>query len=507
MRAPGKFTSMPAPVGGLNDRDSIVEMKPNEAIILDNWWVYPTYVGIRKGRTPWVTGLPSTVKTLMEYSPVSGVSKLLAVCSGNVYNVTDQGVAGSPIHTGLTEDECQEAMITTPGGSFLVFVNGADKMRAYNGSAFSEPTVTAVDSATFVHVAMFKNRLFFAQKDSLKVFYLPVNSFGGAASELDLGSVFQHGGYVMAVYNWTIDAGDGIDDKFVVITSNGEVAVYTGTDPSSIDTWSLTGVFYLGSPVSRRCGVKYGGDLIMTTLEGVYPLSSSLLSSTINRAAAITDKIQNSVSLAMGQYINNFGWQVSVYPDNNMLILNIPAGDGANFQFVQNTITGAWTKFTGWNATTWLSIADGLYYGDDNSVQKAWDGYLDDEEVITADVLPSFQYFGSLANNKYFTLVKPYLMSAGKPSILYGMNADFVEADPEGVFNYENDGVMIWNQMYWNQDSMKWGGGIVKITSGWHTVGTVANAAALRMKIQNNGADTRFMNWSTVYQIGGILNY
>lgn len=507
MRPVAKHTSMPAPVGGLNDRDSIVEMKPNEAVISTNWWMLPTYVAIRKGRTPWVTGLPGKVKSLMEYAPTSGNSKILAVCSGNIYDVTTQGVAGSPIHTGLTEDQCQEAMITTPGGSFLVFVNGSDKMHTYNGSVFATPTVNAVDSATFVHVCSFKNRLFFAQKNSLKIFYLPVNSFGGNANELDLGSVFQHGGYVMAVYNWTIDAGDGMDDKFVVITSNGEVAVYTGTDPSSIDTWALTGVFYLGAPVARRCGTKYGGDLIMNTLEGVYPLSTSLLSATVNRAAAITDKIQNSVSLAVGQYLDNFGWQVAVYPDNNMLILNIPAGNGANYQYVQNTITGAWTKFTGWNASVWLSIADGLFYGDDNSVQKAWEGYLDDATPITADVLPSFQYYGNLASNKYFTMVKPYLMSSGSPSILYGMNADFVDEAPQGVFNYEPPGGMIWGSMQWDTASMKWGGGVTRILGGWHTVGTVANAASLRMQIQNNGAETRFMNWSTVYQTGGILNY
>lgn len=503
--ATGKSTSMPAPVGGLNDRDSIVEMKPNEAVILTNWWVLPTYVAIRKGRQPWVTGLPSTVKSLMEYSPASGGNKLLAIASGNVYDVTNPGVAGSPVHTGLTNDECQEAMLTTPGGSFLVFVNGVNKMRCYNGTTFTQPSVTNVDSATFAHVAVFKNRLFFAAKNSISLWYLPVKSFAGAASELDLGSVFQHGGYIMAVYNWTIDAGDGMDDKLVAITSNGEVAVYTGTDPSSASTWSLTGVFYLGSPIARRCGTKYGGDLIMNTLEGVFPLSSALLSSTINRTAAITDKIQNSVSIAAGEYIENFGWQVTIYPDVNMLILNIPAGNGANYQYVQNTITGAWTKFTGWNASVWLSVTDGLYYGDDNSVQKAWVGNFDGTDSITADVLPSFQYYGNLANNKYFTMVKPYLMSSGAPSILYGMNADFVESDPQGVFNYEPPGNMTWGSMTWG--TMSWGGSVVRISGGWHTVGTVANAASLRLQVQNNGAETRFMNWSTVYQVGGILNY
>jgi hypothetical protein len=54
---------------------------------------------------------------------------------------------------------------------------------------------------------------------------------------------------------------------------------------------------------------------------------------------------------------------------------------------------------------------------------------------------------------------------------------------------------------------MIWGGGLVPITGGWHTVGAVANTAALRMKIQNNGSDVRFMNVSYFYNHGNVLNY
>ena len=55
----------------------------------------------------------------------------------------------------------------------------------------------------------------------------------GAASMFDLGQIFTEGGYLMAMATWTVDAGYGVDDLAVFITSEGEVAVYRG------GTWLL----------------------------------------------------------------------------------------------------------------------------------------------------------------------------------------------------------------------------------------------------------------------------
>ncbi len=76
--ATARATSIPAPVGGLNDRDSIADMKPQYALILDNWWPYPSYVGVRKGSSNHVTGFANPVQTLVEYLPTSGGAKLFA---------------------------------------------------------------------------------------------------------------------------------------------------------------------------------------------------------------------------------------------------------------------------------------------------------------------------------------------------------------------------------------------------------------------------------------------
>jgi len=498
-------TSIPACVGGLNDRDGIAEMPPSDAVILENWWPYPSYLGIRKGSSSHVTGLPSTVETLVEYLPTTGGSTLFAAAGTSIYNVTTAGAVGAAVQTGLSNARWENAQITTPGGSFLYLVNGVDSPRLWNGTAWttitgaSSPAITGVTTTLLAHVQLFKNRLFFVEKNAMRVWYLPVNSVGGAAASLDFGSIFRLGGFVQAVYTWTIDAGSGADDHFVVLSSNGEVAVYSGTDPSSASAWNLVGVFTLGRPIGRRCGIKFGGDLAINCMEGVFPLGKGLLSSSVDRRVALTDKIQNSVSLAANSYSANYGWQLCQYPDNNMLILNVPAGNGQNYQYAQNTITGAWTKFTGWNATVWLNAATGLYYGDGNSIQKAWTGNLDGTVPIQADVLPAFSYFGNKARNKYFTMVRPYLQSTGNPSVLYGLNTDFNASDPQGALSYTPPTGMVWGSMVWG--SMVWGGGLTPITA-WQTVGAVCNSAAVRLKIQNNGSDVRFSNMDYLYQQG-----
>jgi hypothetical protein len=506
--ATARSTSIPAPTNGLNDRDSIADMSPKDAVILTNWWPYPSYIETRKGSTNHVTGFANPVETLVEYLPPAGNAQLFAAAGTSIFNATTAGAVGAAVQTGLTNARWQSANITTPGGSFLYLVNGVDAPRLWNGTTWtavtgvSSPAITGVTTTTLAHVCLFKNRLFFTENNSMRAWYLPVNSIGGAASSLDFGSVFRMGGRVEACFTWTIDAGSGADDHFVVITSNGEVAVYAGTDPSSASAWRIVGVYTLGRPLGRRCGVKFGGDLAVNTTEGLFPLGRGLLSSTVNRTDPLTDKIQNSTNQAAQAYRQNNGWQVEVFPDANMLLLNIPAGNEQNFQYAQNTITGAWAKFTGWNAHCLLNASSGLYFGSNNAVVKAWVGEVDVTNPIQADVLPAFSYFGAKARNKFFTMVRPYILTNGSPSIDYSLNIDFAEQQPTGSLAYIPPTGMVWGSMTWG--TMTWGGSLVPV-QGWNTVGAVANAASIRLRVLNNGSVVRLSSVDYLHQVGGIL--
>lgn len=507
-RPTARTSSIPSPIGGLNDRDSISDMKPTDAVILTNWFPYPSYLGVRDGSQTFATGFSAPVETLAEYLPASGSPKIFAVSNGAIYDATAGGAIGSAMVSGLLNSRFQTQGITTPGGSFMYFVNGVDNPRLWNGTTWtavtnaSTPAITGITTSTFVHVTLFKNRLFFVQNNSMNLWYLPVNSVGGAASMLDLGSVFRKGGRIEAVYTWTIDAGAGADDHLVVISSNGEVAVYQGTDPSSAATFGIVGVFVLGRPLGRRCGTKIGGDLAINTTEGILPLSRTLLSASIDKRNSLTDKIQNSVSEAANAYGSNFGWQVELFPEGTMMLLNIPAGNGQNFQYVQNTITGAWAKFTGWNAHCLLPASSGLYYGSNNTIEKAWVGATDNGVGILADVLPAFSQFGQKARNKFFTMVRPNILSNGNPSINYGLNVDYAIQEPTGTLNFIAPTGMTWGSMVWG--SMTWGGSLVQQTR-WQTVGAVADSAAIRLRVLGNGAEVRLSNVDYLHQLGGAL--
>jgi hypothetical protein len=106
---------------------------------------------------------------------------------------------------------------------------------------YQAPAITGVTTTTLTQPTLFKNRMWFIQKDTLKAWYLPTSSIGGAAQVLDLSAVARLGGTLVSMAAWTIDAGYGVDDNLVFITDQGEVIVYRGTDPASASTWALIG--------------------------------------------------------------------------------------------------------------------------------------------------------------------------------------------------------------------------------------------------------------------------
>lgn len=499
--------TMPAPVGGLNDRDALASMPVTDAVILRNWWPEPSRLVTRAGSQEWVTGLPGQVETLCQYAATDGTYEVFALAGGGLYDVTDPGEAPDPIISGLSSSQWEPVSISTAGGNFLYLFNGLDKPLLYDGADWEQiddtttPGITGVDTTFLKQGVVFKSRLFMVQRNSMKVWYLPAASLGGAAEEIDLGSVFQRDGYIVGLYSWTIDAGAGSDDHLVVLSSNGEAAVYAGTDPSNISTWNLVGLFFVGKPIGNRPVTKFGGDLLLLCERGVVTLSAALLTADVDRRSALSDKVQNGVAAAMRDYGINFGWEVTTYPQQNALIVNVPASNG-KYQYLMNLITKAWTTFEGWNANTFLDSGFGLLSGGAGDVRLCWVGNNDGDTPIECEVLQAFQDFKSASQVKYFTMVRPYLRSSGSPSILYGLNGDYNPEEVYGSYTYKAPTGMIWGSMVWGD--MYWGGGLRNITS-WRTTGRTYHSAAVRLKLQGNGAVTEWTNTNFVFKMGGLL--
>ena len=506
-RTTANVASLPAPVGGWNARDALANMAPTDAVYLENMFPSVSNVNLRGGYVEHATGLPAAVETLMTYNSGSDV-KLFAMSDGSIFDVTSAGTAGSALVASLSNSQWEYTNVTTSGGSFLYTANGVDKPLLYDGTNWtaidnvSSPAITGVTSTNLIQPTLFKNRVWFIEKDTLKAWYLPVASVGGAANVLDLSSVMHLGGKLQAMATWTIDAGYGVDDNLVFITDQGEVAVYRGTDPSNASTWSLIGVWVIGAPISRRCMTKYGGDLLILTLDGLIPFASALQSSRLDPNIALSDKIQGAFAAAARTYKDTFGWALLYNPLNNALIVNVPVASGQQ-QFVMNNITQAWCNFTGWNASCWALVQNEPYFGGNTFVAKAWttgdNGYSVNGEPIRAKALQAFNYFETRGVVKYFTRARPSIFSNGLPAVVIGINTDFQTFDQTGALSFSPSVAGLWDSGLW--DVALWGSDVV-ISNNQAGVTGIGYCGAISFTSSSENLQIQWASTDVVYQIG-----
>jgi len=500
-----RTSSLQAPTGGLNAKDPIAAMKETEAVTLENWFPTPSSVDIRNGMVEHVTGM-SAVQTLALYN--DGVTpKLFGVAGNSIYDVTTAGPVGAAVVSGLTNSRFQSLNMGTAGGFYLMMVNGADKLQYYDGSVWTVDggtyIITGVDTADCIHINNFKNRVWLIEKESFNAWYLPVSSIGGAAANLDLSGLFRLGGYLMAMANWTIDNAAGVDDYAAFITSEGEVALYRGTDPSSSTTWALVGTFRMGRPIGRRCFCKAGADVLVITTDGAFPLSKALLTDRSQLNLAATDKISPIFNQDIQSYGTVFGWQPIIHPFGQKLIINVPTTEETEaHQYVMNTTHGAWTKFTGWEAICWEVLGDLLYFGGADGVYQADTGLSDNDSEITCVAQQAFSYFGNRTGIKKWSMARCIFTSTGtvNPAIL--LNVDFAENRTTVPPSYTGSDGSIWDVAPW--DTSSWTSGDT-ITKRWQTVTGVGYAGGIRVVTQTKNITCKWAATDFVYEYGATI--
>ena len=365
--------------------------------------------------------------------------------------------------------------------------------------------ITGIDSSKFVNVNLFKNRLYFTEKDTLNAWYLPVDAIGGLAKPLYFGGIARNAGYLQAMGTWTLDAGQGADDYAVFVTSMGEVIVYNGTNPDVEAEWALKGVWQLGQTFNRRCFFKWSGDLLLLTQDGLVPLASALQSSRLDPRVNLTDKIYYAVSQAATQYYANFGWQINYFASENMLILSIPTNLGME-QFVMHTITKSWARFTGIQGYCWEVSGDAdMHFGSDGYVGTFYSALDDDGSNITATAQQAYSYFDSPGQLKRFTLVRPILQSTGGvPSVLCGISVDFDTQSQLGAVSFNPATLTegIWDISKW--DNAIWSGGLIT-TKIWQGVTGIGYTGSVNLNVASRGIELHWASTDYVMERGGVV--
>ena len=501
--------SIPAPVGGWNARDSLANMDPMDAVTMVNLWPHVSSVQLRGGFSRYATGLSGEVQSLLTYNGAATSELWAFTASGDLCNASAAGAVPAATLSSLGSGYWEYSNIATAGGNYMVAVDGVDPLLLYNGTSWasitgvSTPAITGVTTSTLNNVCLHKNRLWFLQKNTLKAWYLPTSSIAGAASAFDLSAVARKGGYLVDVDTWTIDAGYGVDDNLVFITSEGECIVYAGTDPASASTWSLIGVWQLGAPIGPRCMLKWAGDLLILTYDGLIPLASALQSSRLDPRVALSDKIQGAISAATDGVSNApaaRGWEVFYYARQNALWINVPVATDQEQQYAMNTITKSWTQFTGWPSNCWALYNDKPYFGGPSYIGNAWDStYADNGAAIPTQCIQAFNYFDTRGVKKYFTRIRPSIFTDGVPAISVGMNVDFDLSNTTAPLSFVSPTYGLWDTATW--DSGIWGQGLV-VTNAWLGVTGIGYCGGIQMQTASMGMQIQWASTDVVFQSG-----
>lgn len=524
-RQVSRVSSQPAPVRGLDAYDSLVTMPEGYAITLRNLFAQPYGCQVRRGFVLHQTGLPSAIETLMSHNFAAADAKLYAFSNNKLFDVTTANGTPSDLTGALTITNNRWQHINFPNiaGVHMVAVNGADDMLWFepDGTTITPvvagdgtgDTISGVDPANLIDVYSHQKRLWFVEKDSSLAWYLPSEQITGVAQSFNPGINWTRGGYLNQIITWTIDDGNGADDHLVFISSMGEVSVYQGIDPSSVDTWSLQGVYYAGAPVGRRAAVRYGGDIAIVTQHGLVMLSSLLQSTKVNPTDQNQGRmVQQLISANVSLNGSDFGWQPFVFPGANMFLINMPANNGSHFQLAMNDITMAWSEFIGYNAKCWELHNELPFFGDaDGRVCRAWEQFTDAATVVGSTVTPgddiqwevqtAFSQFGSPGQQKHFKMVRPIIMANGRVAVSIACQVEYTFKNPLAPVSLPSAGLGIWDSAVWG--GAVWDGGLVTYKR-WAVVQGIGTSASLRMLGRSND-ETYFASLDWLHEVGGVM--
>lgn len=497
--------TFPAPVGGWNARDALADMDPRDAVALVNWYPKPSYVEFRGGHASHATGMTGNGKTLATYNAMTGTNKLYCYTGSGIYDVSSAGAVGAS-KLSRTNGKHQWTMFGDGSSNWLIAVNGVDKPAYFDGTTWtavdgvSTPALTGITTTKLVDVNVFKGRLFFLETDSLAFWYLTAGAAGGALTKFDLSGEAPRGGYLMSMFTITRDSGAGQDDLAGFITSEGEVIVYQGNNPSSANTWAKVGTYFVSKPLGRRCTMQYGGDCVILTQNGTFLLSQAMQSAVINYKDALSDKILNAFTDAARTYGTTFGWESILYPAQSAMLVNVPiAEDGTHEQYVMNTLTKAWCRFTGWNAETFGDLNGELYFARGTSVYKCW--------TSTADAGSNIAFYGKQAFSDYGDprkkqpkMFMPILSVNGNVAFGADIDVDFKDEEMTGTVSYTATSGAVWDSAVW--DGAFWQSGMEIVRQWTSPAEWEGRWLSGKVKIASNTLSCQWSASTMIYEPG-----
>ena len=479
--------NLPAPMSGVMTAVPLSQMNPANTITTINMRSNAYGLSVRKGYRQWCQNIPAGdgVKTIIPGNSSGRLNtgdRLFAVTNDGIYEITTFGQVPAKRVDFPNKDVdagwCSWHNFTNAGG--LQYILICDLINGYYFYDFqldtfskvlpgtAPGTINGVDPAEFCFVTVWKNRVWFVQRDSTRGWYLDtVGIFTGKVTPFDFGSKFRYGGFLKGLYSWTLDAGMGVDDHLVATSSEGDVLVYTGTDPTTAGGFGMKGVWFIGeTPRGRRGASEFGGDLLIASQFGLVPLSRLVSGMADTEQLYLTQQINPLYRLRYEDREQLFGFEAKFCPAEGLIFILWPKLDNkSHVQLVYEATTQSWTVYLDIPMLTVETYRGKTYMGTrDNEVFTLEAGpdrvMLDPEETPLAvdfGLITAFSDFGMPSKFKRAQFIRPMFIADSVPTYAVAARYDYDISDIGSTPPYSPFTIGVWDDGTW--DDAIWGGG------------------------------------------------
>lgn len=449
--------------------------------------------------------------------------EMFGASDGNIFNMTspaDPDLEETADVTGQTSNYYATANYATVGGNFLYAVNGTDSPQLYDGATWttitgvSTPAITGVTTSTLSHVNVYRNRLFFVQGSTMNVWALPVDALGGAAIQISLAGVFQKGGAVLFTATWSLDSGSGLDDKLVVMSTEGEIAVYQGSDPSDPADWTIVGVYDAPKPLGKNAFTKAGGDLIIETEQGLIPITAMVVK---DKAALSISAVSRNIEpdwITDARTRRSLPWEIVKWPSRQRAIISCPVTGEESITppwcYVVNTTTGAWCKRTGWNTRCLVLHNEFVYFGtNDGKIMQMEITGSDNGAIYYPVAVLGWDHFGAPGFQKTIISARATFTVATDPIVQLSASSDYtisLPTPPNVAADVDSPGewdVGLWDEALWDTGTT-----LMVYRTGWESINVSGAVLAPQLQFSMGNLVTprgEFTALDVLYEAGELM--
>ncbi len=512
------------------------DIGPDSAILLWNMVAGEYGVTVRQGTKVFAENLENAslvngdVRTIMYYNSVvsqisGGVDFIFAVTDAGIYDISAGGAGPWDFVPATTLEWptqggdagwCSYMNYTNVAGDHFILV--CDEENGYyifDGTTWAQGTFTGSptpDAEDLVQITEWQGRIWFVEKNTATAWFLDPLALAGAIEPVDVGTRFKKGGHLVQNATWTLDDADGMDDKFVQISSTGDVLVWEGVDPTVATDLTLIGRWFIGSvPEGRRVMSNWGGDIAIISTLGVVKVSALLRGdNALNTESHLTSNITRYIRAEMDITKDFFGWSLETDPSQSISILAAPRRNlsASPVQFIVNTVTHAWSMFRGLDIRCMDKNTEGLFFGTSDGRVMLSAGIADNVSLdgLSADTIPfsflsHYWHMGSPAKWKRPQFIRPAWIGKAQPVYTIEMRYDFslqeASPPPAGIPNAGSAwDTAAWDLNLWQGDAQEY----------FETIGTIGMGRHLAVAVRGDASDgLSYVGADLMLDMGGNL--